>query len=477
MGAKDEPKLYEELKEEIEKDIQQKGFFYVDEKVKDGVSFSPEEKKEFEDMLSSGKYGVEYLVEETDEGDNTFHFIYNYKRVRPVKVDSVCDFLEKVGLHKSETVNRYFRGEKAYYKLLPSLFRYKEWVENEMELNARVYNDRPGDFIDCTSTFDKLVKLKHYVHPSRLLDISSSPLVALFFACNSEVGDENATGVVLEIYCRKEDEKFSVSSDTVVMLTAMTNTKLRKRKKEINAQNEPSKTEVDDKGNLILTCKKEEYVGSKCEHICPKKDKESCYHKCWPGTETKGMQKKVMGEDTWAYKYIGELCHQCKKEGMSIYWDDVCFNELNQCILVKPPLNNDRIVRQQGSFIMCGMNPDDIYKPPKSLYEFFKYKDDDAPASNQAGNPTAGKGISESVGESQAVANKDEIVNQDDKIAKVYYILPEKKDDILKELDVLGLNEYYFFPELEREIRVVSESVKKPKKGENACNEGSSKGT
>ncbi len=149
--------------------------------------------------------------------------------------------------------------------------------------------------------------------------------------------------------------------------------------------------------------------------------------------------------NVWAYDYINELSHQCKKEGMTIYWDDLCFNELNQCILVRPPLNNDRIVRQQGCFIMCGMNPKDIYEPPESLYDFFRY-------------PKNGK--------------------QKDWKARVYYIPSHSiKREILKELEVLGMDEYYFFPELEREIKVVSSSVKKtsPSKGEKGEQKGSNR--
>lgn len=56
----------------------------------------------------------------------------------------------------------------------------------------------------------------------------------------------------------------------------------------------------------------------------------------------------------------------------------------------------------------------------------------------------------------------DEVVEKEegDAVARFYYILPSKKRPILDELEMLGLNEYYFFPELEREIKVVRESIK-----------------
>ena len=337
-------------------------------------------------------------------------------------------------------MSRYFRGQKAHYDLLPSLFRDDgKYVEKEMELNAKVYNDRPEDFADCHSTFEKLVRLKHFVHASRLMDITSSPLVALYFACTGSSLDEEV-GVVSEVYCRKEDEKFSVSSDTVVMLTAMTNTKL---------DLQGNKNEGFPSLPCILN---NTSFNENVELICPKVngEKKSCYSQCWPkkmredrkSEKWQEMKNDMLEDDGWADKYIGELSHQCKKEGMVIYWDDLCFNELNQCILVKPPLNNDRIVRQQGSFIMCGMNPKNIYEPPESLYDFFRYPD--LPQVNKPGGEDNPAGAVSST-----------------KKAKFYYILPEDRRFILEELKVFGMDDYYFFPELEKEIDVVKASVGK----------------
>ncbi len=345
--------------------------------------------------------------------DSSVKFIYDEKHFEPKRIVSVVDYLYHVFKYEDGEVSRYFRGQKAHYDLLPSLFRDKgKYVEKEMELNATVYNNRPEDFADCRSTFEKLVRLKHYVHASRLIDISSSPLVALYFACTSSTDNDEGVGVVSEVYCKKENEKFSVSSDTVVMLTAMTNTKL-----ELS-------------GNSFVPCQaNSDTIIPKANGCC------SCFDECRRKIKKRcSLLKKLVvfrkkkPLAPWALKYIGELCHQCKKEGMDIYWDDVCFNELNQCILVKPPLNNDRIVRQQGSFIMCGMNPEDIRKPPESLYEFFRYPED-------------GK-------------------NKDWK-ARFYYILPEDRRFILEELKQFGMDDYYFFPELEKEIDVVKASVKK----------------
>ena len=43
----------------------------------------------------------------------------------------------------------------------------------------------------------------------------------------------------------------------------------------------------------------------------------------------------------------------------------------------------------------------------------------------------------------------------------MWYILPEDRRFILEELKLFGMDDYYFFPELEKEIDVVKASVKK----------------
>lgn len=413
MSSNTEKVKFKKYEKSVRRDLERKGFSFVDSRIIQSIEGSSE-KTEFLKNLEGEKYITEsdsYPVEiGRDSRKRKYYFIYDDRFFNePVRVKKVVDLLGPVLKYNETEINRYFRGQKAKYGFTPSLFRDNgKNVMREMELNARVYNDRPKDFSDCDSTFDKLVKLKHYLQPSRLLDVSSSPLVALFFACFSSSDEvDNDTGVVLEAYSVQSKEKYSVSSDTVVMLTAMTNTVIRK-----------------EKSRASKPCS-----GVKGSEICPKKSDKSCYENClkdktWK--EQKEEKDKRLDKD-WARKYIYELSHQCKKEGMTIYWDDVCFNELNQCILVRPPLNNDRIVRQQGCFIMCGMNPDNIYEPPKSLYDYLRYPAEDGRAT-------------------------------------FYYILPDDKKPILNELKLLGLDEYYFFPELEKEIKVVS-AVNKRKRG------------
>ena len=82
----------------------------------------------------------------------------------------------------------FYRGhaDKTYQEI-PSIYRRDNygnlWVEREDELCDEIMRECPADFSDFGSAFEKLVKMQHYELPTRLLDISENPLVALYFAC------------------------------------------------------------------------------------------------------------------------------------------------------------------------------------------------------------------------------------------------------------------------------------------------------
>lgn len=83
----------------------------------------------------------------------------------------------------------FYRGQSdKKYGLLPSIYREEALIQNEDKIFRDIIAQCPTDFKGSTSTFEKLVKMQHYSLPTRLLDITTNPLVALYFACdNNEV--------------------------------------------------------------------------------------------------------------------------------------------------------------------------------------------------------------------------------------------------------------------------------------------------
>lgn len=158
--------------------------------------------------------------------------IFNKEECEITKCDSVIEYLTKLRDSKMSTgvglnyKNKYFRGQASFYSWIPSLFREEEWARNEAVLNARVISRHVAEFKDCHSTIERLIKLKHYNQPSRLFDIVKNPLMALYFACDGGLQNK-CDGMVSVLFSSPKNEKYSVLSDTVIELSAISNVVFR----------------------------------------------------------------------------------------------------------------------------------------------------------------------------------------------------------------------------------------------------------
>lgn len=109
----------------------------------------------------------------------------------------------------------FFRGHSdKTFDPIPSIYR-KNNIEKEDRLYHEAIRRNPAEFTEDMSTFDNLVKMQHYELPTRLLDITSNPLVALFFACQ---GDDNTDGAVL-VYSILYNQVKYYDSDSVCILS------------------------------------------------------------------------------------------------------------------------------------------------------------------------------------------------------------------------------------------------------------------
>ena len=107
----------------------------------------------------------------------------------------------------------YFRGHSnSNFTLLPSIYR-DGLISNEDKIFKESIIRTPHEFLHCKSTLERLVKMQHYAVPTRLLDITSNPLVALYFACK----DVENNGEVIHMQVPNDHVKF-YDSDTVSVL-------------------------------------------------------------------------------------------------------------------------------------------------------------------------------------------------------------------------------------------------------------------
>lgn len=102
-------------------------------------------------------------------------------------VKSVADFIDIILSRPAamETISTYRGHGSVDFKLQPSIFRKPVTRENEHILLRELIAAHPEDFTGDTSALETLVRMQHYSLPTRLLDVSMNPLVALYFACES----------------------------------------------------------------------------------------------------------------------------------------------------------------------------------------------------------------------------------------------------------------------------------------------------
>lgn len=106
----------------------------------------------------------------------------------PKAITSLEGFIRKIaGLNKSSAgIQLYYRGHSSLaYEIRPSVFRSNNHKAAEHLMIRQLVAQHPKDFINDVGIFDQLVRAQHYGLPTRLLDITLNPLVALYFAVSS----------------------------------------------------------------------------------------------------------------------------------------------------------------------------------------------------------------------------------------------------------------------------------------------------
>lgn len=112
----------------------------------------------------------------------------------------------------------YYRGHSdVEYKIYPSVFRNQNLADSEHLMIRQLMAQQPIEFREDDGIFDNLVRAQHYALPTRLLDISLNPLVALYFSVCSKK-DKRASVVVFKPDIGKQ--KY-FDSDVVSCLSAL----------------------------------------------------------------------------------------------------------------------------------------------------------------------------------------------------------------------------------------------------------------
>lgn len=225
------------------------------------------------------------------------NIIYVKDKVEINVLDNFSKYCEEIEWMDTQNHTFFFRGHAdVAYHLLPSIMRNSEWSLHENDMYNELRIDCSSDFTDCRSHLDYLVEMQHYGLPTRLLDVTKNPLVALYFACESE---PEKTGEIIVFDIENEGIKYP-GSDVVSILASL------------------PLLSYKEKQNLI------------------------------------DWMNDVGVSDALFNKNAKFLLHEIKLEKPA-FQDNMKKEDVGRAVFVLSEKKNKRIIKQDGAFIVCGL--------------------------------------------------------------------------------------------------------------------------
>ena len=204
----------------------------------------------------------------------------------------------------------YYRGHyKTDYKLTPSVFREGNWDKEDYYYHEIMV--RCPERFQFLTHLDKLVLMQHYDCPTRLLDVTSNPLIALYFSCKNfgcKECSDSREGTVY-VFTKFAEEVVYSDSDKALMLSCL------------------AKFCLEDKNRLRCLC---------LDNLPNGKFPQA----------TNGRYKDDIIERFY-YEVTTEV-PAFKREIKPI--------DLLQPLFVQPNKSNGRILKQDGAFILSGLS-------------------------------------------------------------------------------------------------------------------------
>ena len=289
-----------------------------------------------------------------------------------IEITSVDEFMKEISIlnqnKKDPNAQLFFRGQAVdYWDIRPSIFR-DQMLSIEHNLMTEPLRQVPSEFYNLSESFEIMEKYQHYGMCTRLLDITTNPLVALYFACEHYEKEE---------YRDSENKSPEKVSPQGMVYFKEDNMPLKYNDLDVRILSKMASY------NMNNDCTLEEIIIKLYEDGIISIDKK----KNW--LEENGMS---------------EFIHICQS---------VC--------TVLPMMNNDRLIRQSGAFLLPGKLT--ISNRGNSLKD--------------------------------AIITKSEANLRDEFEKNFFYISDDNKEQIRQELENCNVNEAHLFPELEYQLKYI----------------------
>ena len=289
-----------------------------------------------------------------------------------IEITSVDEFMKEISIlnqnKKDPNAQLFFRGQAVdYWDIRPSIFR-DQMLSIEHNLMTEPLRQVPSEFYNLSESFEIMEKYQHYGMCTRLLDITTNPLVALYFACEHYEKEE---------YRDRENKSPEKVSPQGMVYFKEDNMPLKYNDLDVRILSKMASY------NMNNDCTLEEIIIKLYEDGIISIDKK----KNW--LEENGMS---------------EFIHICQSVST-----------------VLPIMNNDRLIRQSGAFLLPGKLT--ISNRGNSLKD--------------------------------AIITKSEANLRDEFEKKFFYISDYNKEQIRQELENCNVNEAHLFPELEYQLKYI----------------------
>lgn len=174
--------------------------------------------------------------------------------VQYATINSMNDYLSVItgmkNYYSSKDLEYFYRGQiNSEWKLEPSIFR-NGLIKFESNIYFECLNNLPRNMVS-KNIFENLMTIQHYEGPTRLLDITENPLIALFFSCFDDYESHMDTDGIIYIFISKLDDIKYFDNDCVQQVSSLV-------KVPVNYNNSEIEKSIfsESKDNLIDSLKK-----------------------------------------------------------------------------------------------------------------------------------------------------------------------------------------------------------------------------